>query len=128
MTDRELLAQCYDQLRIMFNPDVPLMQKLTARLAQPEPEPVAWRFYDGNIWCYVDHLTDLPQDKFEPLYTAPPQREWQGLTMEEMQEAMKYWSDPCRSAYGGANSANCEYVDVVDTWRYIEAKLRERNT
>jgi hypothetical protein len=40
---------------------------------QSEPEPVAWRFYDGDVWCYVDHLTDLPQNKFEPLYTAPPQ-------------------------------------------------------
>lgn len=39
-------------------------------------EPVAWRFYDGKIWCYVNHISDLSAStKFEPLYTAPPKRE-----------------------------------------------------
>jgi hypothetical protein len=59
---------------------------------------------------------------------AQPKRKWQGLTDEEMSEAMDYWSDPVRSAYGGAHSADGEYVGMVDTWRYIEAKLKERNT
>ena len=45
-----------------------------------EHEPVAWRFHDKNMWCYVDHLTNLPQDKFEPLYTEPQKKEWVGLT------------------------------------------------
>lgn len=47
---------------------------------------------------------------------------------EEMEEAMKYWSDPCRSAYGGAEAADDEYVDMIGTWRYIEAKLKEKNS
>ena len=55
------------------------------------------------------------------------ERKWQGLTDEEMEEAMKYWSDPCRSAYGGAEAADDEYVDMIGTWRYIEAKLKEKN-
>jgi hypothetical protein len=55
------------------------------------------------------------------------QREWQGLTDEEMSAAMDYWSDPVRSAYGGAHSADGEYVGMIDTWRYIEAKLKEKN-
>jgi len=55
------------------------------------------------------------------------QREWQGLTDEEMSEAMDYWSDPVRSAYGGAHNADGEYVGMIDTWRYIEAKLKEKN-
>ena len=63
-----------------------------------------------------------------PLYTTPPQREWQGLTDEEMDAAMNYWSAPERSAYGGAHSADGEYVGMIDTWRYIEVKLREKNT
>jgi hypothetical protein len=54
--------------------------------------------------------------------------EWVGLTDGEMQEAMEYWSDSLRSSYGGAESASEEYVDMVLTWRYIEAKLREKNT
>ena len=49
-------------------------------------EPVAWRFYDGKIWCYVNHISDLSAStKFEPLYTAPPKRE--PLTDEEID----YW-------------------------------------
>jgi hypothetical protein len=40
---------------------------------------------------------------------------------------MEYWSDKSRSSYGGAESASGEYVDMVSTWRYIEAKLKEKN-
>jgi hypothetical protein len=64
-------------------------------LAQPEQEPVAWRaknFYQNQEgWFYVDHLTDLIQPKFEPLYTTPPQRTWVGLTDEEC----KHCTDGC---------------------------------
>jgi hypothetical protein len=59
---------------------------------------------------------------------AQPKREWVGLTDEEMDKAMEYWSDKSRSSYGGAESASEEYVDMVSTWRYIEAKLKEKNT
>ena len=61
-----------------------------------------------------------------PLYDHP--KEWVGLTDEEMNEAMDYWSDDSRSAYGGAAAADGEYVDMISTWRYIEAKLKEKNT
>ena len=57
-----------------------------------------------------------------------PEREWAGLTDEDMNNALDYWSDKSRSAYGGAHAANGEYVDMIETWRYIEAKLKERNT
>ena len=115
----QVLAQPND-----FNPDWDAMavmveeqqrmakriEELEARLAQPEQEPVAWRFHDRNMWCYVDHLTDLPQDKFKPLYTAPPQREWVGLTDEEARELCV---------------ANVPYV--IDMVRALEAKLKEKN-
>jgi hypothetical protein len=55
------------------------------------------------------------------------QKPWVGLTDEDMNNALDYWSDDSRSAYGGAHSANGEYVDMIETWRYIEAKLKERN-
>ena len=58
----------------------------------------------------------------------PAQRPWQGLTDEEMNAALDYWSEDERSAYGGAHAADGEYVSMIDTWRYIEAKLREKNT
>ena len=82
---------------------------------KPEPEPVAWRFHDRNMWCYVDHLTDLPQDKFKPLYTTPPQREWVGLTDEDMNKLRHLvdWTVP---------------LDIKKFARAIEAKLKEKNT
>ncbi len=82
---------------------------LRARLSAPEPEPVAWRFYYKNMWSYVDNISDLSRHKFEPLYTAPPQREWQGLTDEEYAEIMD-------KTYGH------KMIDAV-----VE-KLREKNT
>jgi hypothetical protein len=67
------------------------------------------------MWCYVDHLTDLPQDKFKPLYyTAPPQREWVGLTKEELAEIAEFH-------FHGALSGREFYDDV-------ETKLKEKNT
>ena len=90
------------------------IEELEARLAQPEQEPVAWRFHDRNMWCYVDHLTDLPQDKFKPLYTTPPQREWVGLTDEEYE------------AMAEKHVTNC-YFDTLTYARAIEAKLKEKN-
>ena len=54
--------------------------------------------------------------------------EWVGLTDEDMNNALDYWSDDSRSSYGGAHAANGEYVDMIETWRYIEAKLKEKNT
>ena len=62
----------------------------------PEQKPVAWRFYDGKMWCYVNNLTDLPQLKFEPLYTTPPQHTWVGLTDAdrlELAAAQHGWED-----------------------------------
>ena len=84
---------------------------------QPEPEPVAWRIHDGTMWCYVNHINDLPQPKFEPLYTVPLQREWQGLTDEEKVEIqmLKWW----------------DWEDTFDLDGYtraIEGKLKEKNT
>jgi len=82
---------------------------------QQEQEPVAWRaknFYQNQEgWFYVDHLTDLIQPKFEPLYTTPPQRTWVGLTKEERHEI---------------SMANKLYV--ADIMAAHEEELKRRNT
>ena len=49
----------------------------------------------------------------EPLYTAPPKREWVGLTDKEVWEAIKDVLD------GGG---------CLDLARALEAKLKEKNT
>ena len=85
-------------------------------LQQPKQEqvkPVPWEQFH-------EHMAG-------PNYVAP-KRTWIGLTDEDMNNALDYWSDDSRSSYGGAHAANGEYVDMIETWRYIEAKLKEKNT
>lgn len=91
------------------------IEALRAALAQPEQEPVAWVYPDGlealkNRKCWTAYGTHQ-NGMMRPLYTAPPQREWQGLTDEEI-----------LIIYNTHTNAN--------EWGYeraIEAKLREKN-
>jgi len=58
--------------------------------AQQEQEPVAWMVYtqDGKSVCVTDNPADFTDEhRALPLYTAPPRREWQGLTEEEREQA-----------------------------------------
>jgi hypothetical protein len=79
-------------------------------------EPVAWMYttpLSGNrtyVTLYATELTLYKADKVTPLYTAPPQREWQELTNEEI-ELIK----------GSANRA-------IGYIRVTAAKLKEKNT
>jgi hypothetical protein len=69
---------------------------------KPEPEPVAW-MHDQKVGFNV------------PLYTTPPQREWQGLTDEEIEAGFM------------ANTCCDDLVVYEHVARAIEAKLREKN-
>jgi hypothetical protein len=63
------------------------IETLRARLSAPEPEPVAWMHsLTGGGWQVVPEKK-YPTDR--PLYTAPPQRKWQGLTDEDYEELLK---------------------------------------
>jgi hypothetical protein len=88
---------------IVFDPSDEI-EALRARLAQPEPEPVAvWELQEDG-WDTIadrDWVESLPIGT--KLYTAPPQREWQGLTDDEREQAIG-WSV-----------------------EHIEAKLKEKN-
>jgi len=97
-----------------------ILYMLRARLAQPEPKPVAWLYRgDGMVQVLIkrnDHFFSLDEGenfiKGEPLYTAPPQREWQGLTDEEIYA--------CSDTPWTPTGLKCI--------RAIEAKLKEKNT
>jgi len=79
-------------------------------------EPVAWitNGGKGELWWYQSSKFDEegnligPNPDDIPLYTAPPQREWVGLTDEEMDELVNRFA-----RYGLA--------------REIESKLKEKN-
>jgi hypothetical protein len=105
------------------------MEILEARLAQPEPEPVAWEDVLGAIgrgWAYPENahktmdveLAVAIAKEFQELYTAPPQREWQGLTAEEAEEVER-WVEFKEEGSGR--------IPTGKLIRYIEAKLKEKN-
>ena len=81
-----------------------------------ETEPVAWmhNFIDDVI--IKNRPTDITCNagRWTALYTAPPQREWVGLT-DEVYEAM-----------AEQYVTNC-YFDTLKYAKAIEAKLREKN-
>lgn len=73
---------------------------------QPAQEPVAWYHNDFG----VVEFSRIPRAGWKPLYAAPPQRPWVGLTDEEAQ----WLYDNCRTP--------SNLIDMV------EARLKEKNT
>ena len=112
MTDRELMQQALEALNrsdyLGWQLNIPIIKALHERLAQPEQEPVAWLDSDGFPWSKDGVECRTTQDTYIPLYTAPPKREWVGLTGLEQKELM------------AMNSRDA----VFET----EAKLKEKNT
>jgi hypothetical protein len=88
------------------------LETALAALKQPEQEPVAWQgVYDKTDLFY----RKPPQADVRPLYTHPPRREWQGLTDEEREKAIRWAIDLESTSYSRTLA------------RAIEAKLKERN-
>jgi len=120
MTDRELMRQAvvaldlamlhgeYPQDAGIFREISNAANALSARLAQPEPEPVADK-YLMEVECTK---CGAKQDGVLTV-NSPPQREWQGLTDEEIMSLLP-----------GAVRLPPGWVDTV---RAIEAKLKEKN-
>ena len=99
------------------------IESLRAALAQPEQEPVAWMTHHEPPMIFPTRSEALlyceEHEVPVPLYTAPPQREWVGLTDEEI-EIM------------GNKVANENLIGLVPNFRVrfarvIEAKLKEKN-
>jgi len=122
-SDRELMKQALDALNNEADGwDLPpkqtreAIEALRARLAQPEQEPVAWLAKTNRIYkSRMDAIANGEQ-LLNPLCTAPPQREWQGLTDEDWIEIIERPSD----------KKGCEWD--AETYGLIEAKLKEKNS
>ena len=131
MTDRELMQQALDALIVYDGTNGESKRKrvlaaLRERLAQSEQEPVAWMYHGirhddtpherpSLIWKpeYMDAMSAEKGAKASPLYTAPPPRQWQGLTDEEI--------DELALDENGLPNSHIEFA------RAIEAKLKEKN-
>ena len=83
---------------------------------RPEPEPVAYLLRKEFGFGY--ETGDREDYGAIPVYTALPQREWQGLTDEEI-DAIG------RDEWVGWPSYDSEFTGI---YRLLEAKLREKNT
>lgn len=75
-------------------------------LAQPEQEPVAWWNDTGT------HIDLNVSSRGTPLYTAPPQRTWVGLTDDEQQQVYEQWQNDGWGVFYNA----------------IEARLKDKNS
>ena len=94
------------------------IQRLRALLAQPDSDPIA----EVGIWDNGQlHITFLPASDYlqhgDKLYTAPPKKEWVGLTDEKISEI---WSI--------IEMQNDVMHEIKKFARAIEAKLKEKNT
>ena len=85
-----------------------LLDEVIEALAQPKQEPLAW--ISTGPASMIHWTADKPAygDDWVPLYTTPPQREFVGLTEDE--------------------AFACKGRDYFETYKAIEAKLKDKNT
>ena len=93
-------------------------------IAQPEQEPVAWMNNDYEVFFDAGKAACYSMGWIKPLYTAPPKREWVGLTMQEYVEI----ENNVAAHYAPNNVPRSVRVFAQVLWETIEAKLKEKNT
>ena len=126
MTDKEVMQMALDALERALSDDQPYIvsckqtvEALRAALAQPEPKPVAFVVYDSESNDIVWAEAGMHLKQNTPLYIAPPQREWVGLTDEDKNQIAK-------EAYNKVELTAWELAQRVG--EFTEAKLKEKNT
>ena len=93
-------------------------QKRVDEKAKREQEPVAWLSEGGDVSRSKRYMDEMGF-KCNPLYTAPPKREWVGLTEEEIQD-LSYLSQKI-------DEGNSPWFDRLGFARAVEEKLKEKN-
>jgi hypothetical protein len=98
-----------------MNATIPALRQA---LAEPEQEPVAWINNDQEIFVDEGKARCYSMGWIKPLYTAPPQKEWVGLTDADI------------DAYALDEGVTADKAPpwLVKYARDIEAKLKEKNT
>ena len=93
-----------------------LIDKIDPYEAQPEPEPVAWLYKKKDGMQVITDDPDYADGTWTPLYTDPPQREFIGMTDEEI-EKMIY----------NIRAETMGVVAPTHLARVIQQTLREKN-
>ena len=115
---RELQAEKQEPINKMptkiFGPNLEEILNAAGFYRQPEQEPVAWGFSSksGAIMDCISHEQHkiLAGEYDVPLYTAPPNKPWVGLTNEELVELRE-----------------THETHIFQLMFAIEAKLKEKN-
>jgi hypothetical protein len=98
---------------VVDDPDLQAQMRLRRRddisPKKPQQEPVAWMSEGGDVSRSKRYMDEMGF-KCNPLYAAPPKKQWVGLTAYEIQEI---------------HSGNQHWGDFACA---IEAKLKEKNT
>lgn len=103
------VSWCQDKIN---DSDIPYVRADIALSQPPEQEPAVWIKKDRTSVEFSIMSADyMMKEGFDPLYTAPPQREWQGLTDEEF-------------SHGLQMSSNTSWMKAA---KWVEAKLKEKN-
>ena len=88
---------------------------------EPEQEPVAWMAFVESFCGYrIIKASSTQKEGYVPVYTAPPRKEWVGLTDEEIVVLYRQIADCTEWAIGGLTHA-------MPFAHAIEAKLRSKN-
>jgi hypothetical protein len=119
----EALEDSNDVARMEFGDEDYYSEAINAlrQALETEQEPVAWMCSDFNLMHRgYSRFSPTRQGEWNiPVYTAPPKREWVGLTDEEIQD-LGYLSEKF-------DASNSEWFDRWGFARAIEAKLKEKN-
>ena len=87
---------------------------------EPEKKPVAW-IYNGNLHIFDPSDWAIEPESVQPLYTAPPKREWVADDDEEFNAiAYRYRSWPSDDLKGVVE----RYGELV---KYVQTKMRDKN-
>ena len=126
MTDRELMQQALDALTCAVpfgwssnyvNKHRAATEALRTRLAQPEPEPVAWLYKKKDGMQVITDDPDYADGTWIPLYTAQPNRT--PLTGKQMNKAFFLTDTDPENGFGN-------FMDGVE-FAEISHGIREKN-
>ena len=122
----EALEDSNDVARMEFGDEDYYLEAINAlrQALETEQEPVAWisdsptkgngkqlHWTKSDAWRWSSNIT--------PLYTAPPKKQWVGLTDEEIHDLI-YVSQKI-------DASNSPWFDCLGFYRAVEQALKEKN-
>jgi hypothetical protein len=104
---------------------------VAAALAQPEPKPHGYLWFTHYMEQRFTHRMPEESERIgdvKPIYTAPPQREWVGLTPKERDELVLRAGALLDHIYEYGTISEGIAPRLKSLFTAVEAKLKEKNT